>query len=68
MRLVQKPTWQPRGIPYIKVYPEVATHGCSAWPSAQGMVYLVPTKYLFQPSPQAHLTEMAFFFVVCKKV
>ena len=30
------------------------------WPSTQALLYLVPTKYLFQPSSQAHSSEITF--------
>ena len=32
------------------------------WPSTQALLYLVPIKYLFQPSSQAHSSEITFSF------
>ena len=59
--MVQKPRWHWSGISSF-IYPWCGYPWCP-WPSTQALLYLLPSKYLFLPSLQAHSSEKTFSII-----
>ena len=59
--MVEKPRWHWSGISSF-IYPWCGYPWCP-WPSTQALLYLLPSKYLFLPSLQAHSSEKTFSII-----